>query len=799
MVFQEDVIPLLHKFINSRVLLVGAVAGLLAVTLTSCGLALNEGNGNPNGNMKLNDGGAGCIEKSLPKIEKYFKGEATVQETNESWSCLSVALEMFYTKVKGQNPNSYTPKELKTFLEGFFLGNIKLTDEFMDEAFKLKKVILGGDGASLTRDEIVRLMDDLRLLQNESVRLLPHLAVVLKNAQPNTPAATNDKVQAAKIALNEMTDVIATVFAHAEAVYPEESARAFLTEVQKVFDQTESKWQGPTVAIGYLPTFFVAKSFLLDGTDKVVYPGEWSRIVKMASRLYGVYLQVEYLVRPAADMLHGVGLEYFNQLLSEGFGILETAINNKASGSIPFETIDKVVEQIYFLKLIDSDFMQDNTLKGLARTIVGKLYHPMVDGIRPIASGLDKVALELMRKDAYGFYEMQSQYDKISADSLVAGQDLTYKTFADAWPTRGARADHLEQIRKLIKPDFPAKPMMWDDNLNIVYDDSGFAEKVTPKKFTELNWRRMMIYVLARGYANTGENVEVSGLMPTPDFQALYWDFRMLAHELQFLDKNDDKIWESTAEESQIFFLYSDGKKPVSTTEGFGFLGLALQAGKVSTPIYNEMKKVCPVTGFHDNFGAPLIDAECSKKVVYNDFKDNFETLPRWYDVYSKLKDEDLTRFKENVFYITTKCRNHVERGVQSGDVAKIASVFQYGESIFWRFDANGDGKLNLPESMKAWPIFHDYLAEAAKGDVSSEGDLEALYTYLLRYKRVPSTIFQKAEFLWWKMNKSTWKYEDDRADMIDIIATMKKQSAKSNTDPEKSCTAEPLVRDEDL
>ncbi len=90
MVIQEDVIPRLKKYFCTRNIIVATAAFAIAVALTSCGLAFNEGNGNPNGNMKLNDGGASCIEYSLPKIERYFKGTASVQDTNESWTCLRV-------------------------------------------------------------------------------------------------------------------------------------------------------------------------------------------------------------------------------------------------------------------------------------------------------------------------------------------------------------------------------------------------------------------------------------------------------------------------------------------------------------------------------------------------------------------------------------------------------------------------------------------------------------------------------------------------------------------------------------
>lgn len=783
MLIQEDCIPQPKILFSMRAYTIAAVATGLVITLTSCGIALNEGNGNPNTNLKLSDGGTDCIEHSLPKIERYFKSEGTSQETQESWACLSLALEVFKENVTGQNPNYYTPEELRTFLQTYFLGDIKLTDKFLEEAFRLKQIILGGDRRQLTKAEIVRAQDAIQLLRGETVRLLPHLKIVLRKVEAGSPEASNEKIQAAKIALNEMTTVLGQIFDYTDNVYTMDHAKALLQEMQALFAQSGSSWTGPAVAIEHLDTFFVFKSFLLEGTDAVIFQKEWGKILRLVSQLYGSYLQYEYLVKPASDMLHGLGLKYFHTLLDEGFGVLQTAIDNKSTKVIPFETLDKVVEQLYFLKVISPDFMQDNTLKGLFRTVIGKVYQPAVNGVRPITSGLNLPALDLMRKDFYGFAEMQSVYDVIESDVTAKGEALTYQKLKDNWPAKGTRADHLNQIRTLLNQ---AKPQMWDDQFRVVYDDSAFELPMTPVKFTEMNWRRMLIFILARGYAETGEAVESTGLRPVEDFQSLYWDFRLLAHELEFLDKNDSDIWKSTAEESMIFFLASDGKVPVSIAEGYDFLGLALGSGKISSPIFKEMREECKHTGELDAFGEPLVEVECYRGLLYDNFTKYFEALPGWALAVSKLTGDKLEKFKSNLEYVTLDNVKDLKLGVKSGDIGTTASVFQYGESIFWKFDKNKDGKLNYPETGdEAFKLFHEFLAIAAKEDgLTSEGDLRALFTYLLRYKRTPQTLPQKAEFLWWKLNKGSWKYEVSRTDVIDIIAAMKQNGEKNSSAP---------------
>jgi hypothetical protein len=789
-VFQEDFIPQPKFLFSKRFYVIAAVAGVLSITLTSCGLALNEGNGNPDGNMKLNDGGAGCIEASIPKIERYFKGTATEQETFDSWACVNTALKMFYDNVRGQDPNFYTPEELRTFLQSYFLGKIKLSDRFMDEAFRLKQIFLGGERRRLSREEVIRLMSTIRVLQQETVRLLPHLQVILQKADPNTPSASPEKIYAAKIALNQMTDVIGQIFAHAEAVYAEEHAHALLLEVQDVFNQSGSIWQGPTTAIKHLPTFFVFKSFLLHPTIAAVFPDEWGKLCSLISRLYGTYLHTKYLVLPSESYLHGKGLEYVNKLADEIFGTLQNAVNNKSTKVISFDLIDKVIEQVYFLGFIDKDFMQDHTMKSLVRNVVGKVYHPAVKGIRPIAYGIDTNVLNLMRADFYGFTDMQSTFDGINGEVLASsGKDITYAQLREKWPTPlRSTGYHSKQIHQLLNQ---RRPQMWDDEFKVIYDDSGYQQPVTPRKFTEINWRRMLIYLLSRGYSADAPTVEANGLVPDPEFRQMFMDFKEMAAELQFLDPKDTDFWKSTSEESRIFFLSSDGKANVTIAEGYDFLGLALTAGKMTQSFQTQFKAECKETGYFDSFKEPLRDKECFRRLFRNNYQTYFAHLPGWVKSIKALTVKEFDKFLSNLELVTLEYPNNPEKGVQVGDLVLIGSSFQYDESIFWRYDKNKDGFVDYPESLDAYPVFKDFIAEA--GNMTDEDDILALYTYLLRYKRAPTTIFQKAEFLWWKMNKGSWKYSIDRVDVMEIIAAMSKVSAEgeSQESPETPPTEE--------
>ena len=63
---------------------------------------------------------------------------------------------MFSTSTRGANPTYYTSRELREFLQTFFLGDIQVSDRLLTEVFRLKQVLIGGDIDKLTRAEIVQ-------------------------------------------------------------------------------------------------------------------------------------------------------------------------------------------------------------------------------------------------------------------------------------------------------------------------------------------------------------------------------------------------------------------------------------------------------------------------------------------------------------------------------------------------------------------------------------------------------------------------------------------------------------------
>ncbi|RYZ66797.1 MAG: hypothetical protein EOP05_18605, partial [Proteobacteria bacterium] len=133
-----------------------AVSALATVsTLSSCSVSTNDG-GDGQGPLKLTLPQTDCLARAFPVVQSYFQGTSNVSEVGEAFNCASEAVTMFTANTQGANPDYYTPKEIRSFLEQFFLGDIKISDSLLSEAMRLKQVLLGGAIDKITRQELAQ-------------------------------------------------------------------------------------------------------------------------------------------------------------------------------------------------------------------------------------------------------------------------------------------------------------------------------------------------------------------------------------------------------------------------------------------------------------------------------------------------------------------------------------------------------------------------------------------------------------------------------------------------------------------
>jgi hypothetical protein len=85
-----------------------------------------------------------------------------------------------------------------------------------------------------------------------------------------------------------------------------------------------------------------------------------------------------------------------------------------------------------------------------------------------------------------------------------------------------------------------------------------------------------------------------------------------------------------------------------------------------------------------------------------------------------------------------------------------------------FRFDRDRNGILVLDEVMLAYPMFKKLLAELGELDPNDDGTIQAVFTYIVKYQKIPK---RDAHFIWWLLTKPFWKVEATRSALFNLIS----------------------------
>lgn len=270
-------------------------AGVSVVLLTSCELPWGEKAATPPPPETKLGAEAKCLAGIGPVITEFLDGTADPVRVSGIWTCFDDALGLFERKVRGENPQFYTGREVARFFEDHFLDeNIKINDVLLTEIMRFKQLFAGGENGKMTREELGRLREFARKMRALSVELLPQMKVLSMNW-----AVTGDKnfEQDLENFENAKTISEAAILRLAEMIEPHNQRYelrnfvVFLEELQKVFDK---KWTFTAKLQQLLPLIGRLKGALTGTQESVIQPKDWRMFGMLGIRTYFQYLRYYY-------------------------------------------------------------------------------------------------------------------------------------------------------------------------------------------------------------------------------------------------------------------------------------------------------------------------------------------------------------------------------------------------------------------------------------------------------------------------------------------------------------------------
>jgi hypothetical protein len=254
--------------------------------------------------------------------------------------------------------------------------------------------------------------------------------------------------------------------------------------------------------------------------------------------------------------------------------------------------------------------------------------------------------------------------------------------------------------------------------------------------------------------------------------KAFFTDAHDLGEDMELLEPKDDDLWQTSFNESNMFMLSAVNDEYMSFTEIFDYLAYLLGGGVMSQRMYNEALERCPRVGV-DGFNRPTLDVNCFRMRYGLKYPEVHAELPWWVKTQ---KDATWAEMEQNLEK-AARTNGFSNDPISTSDITRMTMVQQYIESLYVRFDGNRDGYIDYDEAQKALPLFKALLKQAS--GFTSEKKINALYMYILKNGKAPTSFGEKAGFLIWTLSPGKWKkVTADRLKLLEVVGALKSASA---------------------
>ncbi|NUN05244.1 MAG: hypothetical protein HUU57_05740 [Bdellovibrio sp.] len=722
-----------------------AVALVLAVT--GCSEFLNGKKSEPEV-IEFSDSRLVCLKSIPAQLEQFSIGEAKENEIRAGFDCMADALLYFNKRTFGSVENGYTVEEMRRFFGKYFLKENNVSPEFAGELMKIKKALLGGSTEHITKDEVVRLVEILKVTRDEAVELAPHMKILL--SAKDQKKADWDKITAAVaqfrrglLRLLEKTQI-------AKSEYSFEDAK-------KAFSGFADFIRGGTPFAPYnlysewVPVVESVKNVLLGSRAHFVDLPQWSAGLDSFVDLYELALKYHHSLRDM-DFSNAAKLRQVNQFIAQTLKLLSNSHQMQTTGRIPLHDIDYLLEQVVpkFSKTLDI-----KALKKSYRVILMKMLDPArLQDTRSLI-GLERKHLATLQRE-FNIWRLQqsfidhlpfNQQGSIAQEDILAAYRKFNKTFVIE---KGLSDDPFEQaayeLAWLDLGDILGRAFMVSFNpqgrLNIF--PSSAQPPLQWKGLMKANLTRALSRMLLLGYGDKTQGRMSNATMSKQQLISWYDDFQELGLNLNIFDRRSANSGERSFLEANFFTFSGDGNEVMSGHETFEFVSTLFAAGLSTADalrVHMETAKCTVPT--KDVFDFPLIKELCFKHHLREHIGVYFNNLPGLVKFVRSLDD---TQWNEFYGYLAVASAVEGQRlmFVETANIRTMVMILHYIEGVMVMYDRDDSGALSLQEVFTAAPRFTPFFRSVT--GVDSEAILQAGFAHLVFRGTIPGADAPSAE-----------------------------------------------------
>lgn len=725
-----------------------------------------------------------------------------------------------------------TRSELVEVLQALaqFVPDIKVSDGFLKEAMKLKKILFGGSIDYFAPGDFIKArskVDTFRALTEKMMVYLP-LYTGVWNAQLGSFPSNQRYFKEAEASLIEVFKGLGGMI---EDSYDLSDLGKIAEEFEKLYPSQGTDFSVTSYIRRYLPLMIASKQVLFSDNQTVVSKEQWSPLMIVGGQLLGRALYYQYFVdkpgaSPTGTIYHANGLVALGAFLRDSLNVIDQVVERKPRQAILFADLEKLTEAANNAEILPK-ILDLKTINNLVRVVFLKiLIRPerRIQGDPPL--GLTKEATAMIRDEFAIWFEAQKFFE----DEIFAGQPA------------GAQISGKEILRHL--PADPQAPIVKNE-LRVIFE-SPQSRAVDPQgrlvissqqypysldSVDTTNLTRLLARLVQRSYAMDLVRVKDYLGINQAEANLLFADIKPFVVALGLLNEKDTSFADSRFREANLFTPRGNGDGLASFVELSDivldiFSGLKLDAmvkakvlstdPQVGCQIYRDSvddKQKIKVSCFVDTYRREL-DQIFSSMPMQRDY---MKALPRCRKISQMpwitdpvlrgqrcpeggpcVAEENINQYLatcaesfDGMLVSILKAAGYAPEGegiVTIASTSLVPHVMQYIETMMQRFDRNHDGVLNNPESMSAFPIFKPILSTVS--GYSDDKTLRGLLGWFMVKGKPPETIAEKAYFyVFFRNSENNWDINTTQGRLASILgfigdALSNKKSGIIGVDP---------------
>lgn len=819
--------------------LTAALTLALAVAVSSCGWRpfenLRFGDKNPApGAIQVDLSKYSCMSQMGKKFDDYLSGRMTERDVRQFGGCVRTALHRFVDFFDTKTHGVYTPDELSTFLNRFYLHDQPLTPPLVREFMKIKILVLGGGIEKITSQEIDGLVDFVTFFENEAVANLPYVGLYMQNSGLDPKKVTRFDLSSLRSQLRQTGQHLADRLRAQGGTYDLQSLRQLISELQKFlqWDQYRPNSRTPDQIVD----LFAASKAIVTGQDtKMISAVDWTMLLDASASLFGIWVDFQTQLRDL-PLTYGAGLDSLIASTNEALALFGRIIDQNPAKNISFSATDKLFDALNNIQALPPDVRVDS-VKDTYKFLIQKAFRNPLNSTRnESVAGLSWQELNEIHAEFYLWAEAQ-QYLSDNAkrslglkfgfgDSLLdpvskAIEGFDFRPFIERGvDIKDSRSHEIDRIVRSL----PAFFRSGDERAFIVPHSELPQFNVYDGLFdlTRMNVMRAFVRLLIRAAASDDRIVMMNKDwdhtgVTEDEMDDFFNKIRNLGIDLKVMDPRRTGVGRRSFTEGKLFTFAGNGinEPDASNSHLLNFvqtlelLSTIWSGGHVRDLFYDHIGAICRASGHPDGppdvFGVPKLDRQC---FLANFFANNLAEL----DNLPWLKKDFLARSPQDkqkiILSLDTIARWSCsdKNFIELGEIATMVTVLHYVESIFTVYDLNHDGNLMNLEVLRAFKRFSGYLARQIRNtdhkDVSVSM-LKSIFVFLVSHQDLPSTA--DAAGLYWNkvryFNNEIDQFEDspngaksqastptvqlDRIDLLNVLKVLAKvqaQSAENNS-----------------